>query len=272
MYGFGYRSGIYLLVHNQSTLPITLAGGINVKSRAETLVGVSRMLTKKYKRPYSNCISDLRPFSSYSSILFGYFKNLNVSYYDQDICKSLCYQDKLIKKCNCSGLRIASLNDTRYCQTDKEFKCQNSFDAQFSKMNNKEICDDVCRKECTKLTFALSNSLAHFPTDDYVYFSYNSIMEKLRPDNQNNKSVNSELIKNSLLRVIVNYDQLDLYKTSEIPKMDFFTLVCNTGGELSFFIGMSLVSLLEVIEISTELVLLFLRRIRGNRTNKIVPT
>jgi hypothetical protein len=56
---------------------------------------------KKMEYPYSNCIKDFTSFSSENKQIFEFFKDLKIDYYDQEICTSLCFQNKLIDSCGC---------------------------------------------------------------------------------------------------------------------------------------------------------------------------
>ncbi len=58
---YGYKTGIYLMVHNQSTLPFTLDSGINIPTGSETYVGVKRVFNKKVvDKRYSDCLTELK--------------------------------------------------------------------------------------------------------------------------------------------------------------------------------------------------------------------
>ena len=85
-------NGIYMVVHNASTNPLHLPEGINLATGFESYVSVSRTFTKRLSSPYSDCIDDLNPFSSYSSVLFGYMKSLDLTDYNQIFCYKMCFQ------------------------------------------------------------------------------------------------------------------------------------------------------------------------------------
>ncbi len=233
---FAYRSGIYLLVHNQSKPLLSLAGGIYVAPGLETYIAVSRTFITKQPAPYSNCLSDMKPFSSYSTTLFNYFTQFNVTKYEQELCINFCYQDKLIKQCGCASLIISTLNDTRYCENATEISCEQKFYTLHASSNPDNFCEDVCRPECESQKFDYSISLSKFPTEDYT-----SLLSDQRHK----------------LRFIVAYKDTTYTQVIETPALTFEKLLGDIGGQIDLFIGISFLSLLEVVELLVEMVMLY---------------
>jgi hypothetical protein len=233
---FSYRNGIYLLVHNQSRSLESLSGGIYLSPGSETYIAVSRTFFLKEQAPFSNCISTLKPFSAYSQTLFGYFAKINAINYDQQLCIDFCYQDKLILSCNCSSLIVQALNNTRYCESDDEVLCEQGFDSVFSSSNPDLFCEDVCRPECETLVFDTSISLSKFPTQDYI---------------------NAHPYQNVSLRFVLNYKDTTYTQISESPAVTFEFLLGDVGGQLNLFVGLSFLTLLEVMELAFEILIWF---------------
>jgi hypothetical protein len=226
-----------MLVHNQSKSVHNLNGGIYLAPYAETYVAVSRKYISKELPPYSNCLSDLEPFSNYSRKIFGYFNVLNARRYDQELCINLCYQDKLITSCNCSSLIIEALNGTRYCETDTEIACENIFDGSFTSSNPDIFCEDVCRPECESQVFDYSISFSKFPTQDYMNLNPNE----------------------TLLRFIVNYNDNTYTQVTESPATCVYYWAIS--ADKCTCIGISFLSFVEIFEFFFELGVLYYRSI-----------
>jgi hypothetical protein len=236
---------------------VTLDGGINIKAGAETYVGFTRKYTYKEPAPYSDCIEHLKPFSAYSRKLFGYFADMNIGQYNQSTCLKLCYQDKLIQSCNCASTIVNTVRNARYCQTNIENLCEYSFKHNFSMVSTDEYCENVCRIECKRQTFQLTNSLASYPTDIYTMFSLQIFLANQNPL----KLVQTDAIFNlnsvqflryvdmSMLRVVVNYDDLLYTAITESPAISSDQLIGSIGGHFGLFIGMSLLTFLELFEL-----------------------
>jgi hypothetical protein len=144
---FSTYQGIHLVVHNQTKSPYTIINsGINIKPRGKRYVGINRQITNKLNGSYSDCLTDLTPIKStlYSSTLFSYFNQLNVTYYDQKLCYNLCYQDKLIKKFGCADIIVPTINNADYCDTYETISCLQYFASAFRLSDINSFCENSC--------------------------------------------------------------------------------------------------------------------------------
>ena len=67
---YSYSSGIYLIVHNQSIVPVADETGIELATGLQTNVAVTRSFIRKLSRPYSNCIEELNEESGRICLLY----------------------------------------------------------------------------------------------------------------------------------------------------------------------------------------------------------
>jgi hypothetical protein len=255
---YAYRTGIYLLVNNHSTAPITLNGGISLKPGAETYVGVSRTFMKKLGKPYSNCIQDLTPFSDYSKVLFGYFADFNLSQYDQDICTSFCYQDKLINNCNCCSTLTKSIRNKKYCQTFDEMKCETDFEYYFGSSDTNQICENVCRAKCMSQKFTLASSMSSFPSKSYqkIWMSFLTAFGLNVSTSNYDDSTISEWASECVVRLIVNYDEQTFTEITEAPANPFDQFLVNIGGAIEFCLEVSLLTAVELFILAVEFLII----------------
>lgn len=61
---YTFKSGIRLIVHNQSYTPFPFENGIDVATGLQTNVAISRSFTNRLPYPYSNCIDELNEKTS----------------------------------------------------------------------------------------------------------------------------------------------------------------------------------------------------------------
>lgn len=243
-----------LYVHNQTTLSFTIDNFIYIPTGFETFVTISRTFKKKLSMPYSNCINELKPFSDYSRKIFAYFKQLKVNEYKQSFCYKLCYQDKLVAKCNCSDIEIPKIGKSQYCVGANQFLCEYHFKNTFSMSDLNNICDEACPPECNKILYDISATSATFPSLNYIkYVSRQSSEIGKFP---NDESELLEFARNSFLRFIINYNEFSYTSIEEMPEITFETLLANIGGQLGLFIGISLLSLIELLELFLHILLI----------------
>ena len=78
-------------------------------------------------------------------------------------------------------------------------------------------------------------------------------------------------VKQSIVNLNIFYDRLSFTEISEKPSFTFVDLVSNVGGTFGLFIGISLLSLLEMVEIIYEMLHQYLKT-RVNPTKRKVRT
>ena len=156
-------------MHNQSDQPFALKSGINIQTGTETYVNIKREYSNKLASPYSDCLVDLNSENEYAKVLFRYFAELNVTYYDQTFCYDVCYQDKLINKCGCLDVFTPTIRNSSYCANDSEVACLNQFDKFFSTTDLRSFCESACPEKCNTVKYILdASSKASFPTTYYL--------------------------------------------------------------------------------------------------------
>ncbi len=243
-----------MLIHNQTQLPFTSNKGVNIQAGTKTYVSVNREFKNKLSSPYSNCLRDLsNPPNSYAASLFSHFHSLNVNYYDQDFCFTLCFQDKLIHKCNCTDIIAPTILNISYCETVNELKCLNDFNDFFSKSDLNSFCENACPSQCQSIEYKLGLSTSSFPTLSYAKSIQDSHLNVNNFPSDINDTELIEFCNKGFLKVIVSYDNLYYTSVDEVPAMTLNDLLGNLGGQLGLFIGISFLSLVELIELIVTL-------------------
>ena len=84
------------------------------------------------------------------------------------------------------------------------------------------------------------------------------MLAKQRPilNRFNNKTPTYEQLKQSILFVNINYNQLSYTNIKENQKITFLNLATNIGGTMGLFLGISFISFFEIVIIIVELIVL----------------
>ena len=113
------------------------------------------------------------------------------------------------------------------------------------------LCDYACPQKCNTISYSTETTSKNgFPTLNYVNFLVNSddnIASKF--PNGTNDTVLMDFSRNGLLKIVVNYNHLYYKLMDESPTITANDLFGNVGGDLGLFIGMSLLSFVELIEL-----------------------
>jgi hypothetical protein len=125
------------------------------------------------------------------------------------------------------------------CLNKTQINCVNDVWFEFSL----EKCTE-CPLECETSIFPVSISSSDYLSDYYARFMYNHsnlLRSKL-------KQFDLSEIKKSIVSFTVYFSDLSFTNVTQVPKYELIDLITSVGGHLSLFIGISLLSFVEVIE------------------------
>lgn len=247
-------SELLIYIHNSTKTPASLFNkGYFVIAGSFYSFAIRRTYEQKLDAPYSSCLRDLSQFPGNQSLI-NYILNKNRTY-SQDECISLCQNVKYLeleKNCNCT---LNGLDDVFFATcykkiTDKVMKqCAIDFMTKFQK-NPVEICANYCPLECDTVNYEVSQFITPL-------LSSGQIKKPVYPLEQFNTYEN---VTKSFFSMNVYYEDLQYLSISKMPKLQVFDLFSSIGGLFGLFLGMSILSFLELIEIFFETFFIVLER------------
>ena len=238
-----YNSGLRIYIHNKSIIP-SLNEGVDIKKSEKTNIAISRTFISKYPSPFSEC-TDLSQINSY---FYKLIVSANRSYTQQE-CFYLCYQKEVIRNCGCYDLEYPKIDESPYCIDVAKVNCTLRVYLRFKNRQIDGECLSQCPLECDSQKYHLSLSTSSFP-DENFYHNFNRFL---------NISSYSEF-KEKFLSVSIYYPDLSYTKISESPKISTSSLVSNIGGTMGLYVGISLLSLVEIIELVIEIFLILIKK------------
>ena len=251
--------GLLLVAHNQTqtlTPTIQLINAINIPPGYDSYVSINREFHSKLPSPYSNCIIDLSTSQTFGTVLYNYMIASGISTYDQASCIRLCYQKVVQDTCRCYDPKYPKLeNMTIKClSATYQVPCiLNITQGIFLQRNDYiNICGFDCPIECNTIDYSQSISSAFYPSEHYVSVLANkSYLTKFNTSGSIANLQNS--VRNYLVKVTVNYNQLEYTYIQEQPSKEIFALVGEIGGNFGLFIGISILSVTEVLELLIDI-------------------
>lgn len=113
-----------------------------------------------------------------------------------------------------------------------------------------------CPLECNTVSYYLQTSRSRYPTTYYTSYlqKHTDIVTRFPPGT----TLNDNYIQKNTLVMNIYYVDLSVSNVVEMPSITFDYLMGNVGGYLGLFVGMSLLSLVEFIEITVNLILIWL--------------
>ena len=235
-YSSVFSEGLKVFVHNSSFEP-TAAEGISIDVSKATDVTVKRTFIKREPYPYSDCV-DLRDFESE---LLRVMAASNRTYRQED-CFDLCLQKVIVKNCSCYDLSYLKIDNSLPCLNQSQLSCAGKEYVLFRNRNIDEECVKNCPLECETMSFDVGLSSTTFPTK-FLYRIFDNIFYK---------NLSFEDIKSRGLQLNVYYPKLSYFKLTESRKTSTVDLLSNIGGTLGLYIGISFLSLVEIVELFLE--------------------
>ncbi|KAI3381099.1 hypothetical protein SNEBB_004927 [Seison nebaliae] len=263
-YVFDPFKGVKVVIHNQSDAIASNFRGIPLQSGRFSYIKLNRENTKLLDASDGgNCQED------YLLPLYGSYSSFS--------CQSNCYFERVENNCGCIAytdprMENSSINKPDYCSSLDSHIC-------LSKMKNlKPTENDFVNTKTCKMCSAPSCIEWRYSPQvtaidlDYNVISYYTTSEEIDCLNEKNASVvlpfnvdfwqpNLTLLKrhsdvcltrynwrNSILYFSVYYDELATLTTIQKPKRNIFDFLGALGGTMGLYTGMSIISLIEIIE------------------------
>jgi hypothetical protein len=213
-----------------------------------TSIALKREFKSTLPQPYSDCVVDQGKYNFFdtSSDLFNKIKSSPYDY-TQSFCLQQCMQQYLIEKCSCGFAPFWTKEIfPNVCDNSNQTKCTiyiylNDYIPNDISTN---YCLPKCPKECNSTQITATTTSYELIGNGYVgYIKGNAELSS----DFINTSITTETVRNSMVRVYVNYDSLSYTQSEETPQIDMISLIANIGGNLGLFLGVSLFSVWEIV-------------------------
>ena len=242
-------------LENSSYLNVHYLDGIRISPGMASFVSIDRTFKFVLSKPYSNCDLDLSATPTGTSYSEIFQKIYHSPYeYSQRMCFEQCIQQYLNEKCNCTDSSVVSLFEANECDIDDE--CIENFYGSEVNMSRfiQNNCRSPCPLECNSTEFQAHVTFSQLVGDSYVHFISNrsNLLAEFvtRP-------LNKDTARESIVQLNLFYNSLSYTVLSESPKMDLISLLAAIGGHMGLFLGISVLSLFELVEVLIEMVYLY---------------
>ena len=254
-------TGLSIYIHNKSMMPGFFDSSIFVEMGKQTNIGIKRTFSSNLPRPYSDCDDLNRLDASVTSDLYKFTVMTNRQTYRQSDCFNLCIQKYFNDNCQCYFTGIARIDSVLPpCILNPHQDCFFKYNFELTANINefKKRCADLCPLECHSVAYDMEVS-SLINVSKYVF---NLLMQNKTTFDYYSRLFNEtptyELYKESQLSLLIYYTTLQRTQITQAAKISFIDLISNLGGTIGIFLGMSIFSLIECVEICGQLLLIFL--------------
>ena len=272
--------GVRVVIHPPHTEPYPFTEGYDVPPGFSASFGIKPRRNIRIGPPHGNC-SDRNPFDP-SSVRYRLMS-----------CQKMCLQHYIIETCNCTdvGLPRFHKSEVPLCRSDADFpdscyensteeclhalldmhkriRCVRTTKAKISKNTTAmEACQ--CFPPCDEVAYDVSYSLSKWPASGYegdaayydVFgieefserFNKTETMGKFKLFNEYFSVENREQTMKNFARLNVYIADSNVVKTQESEDYTRNQLVSDIGGQLGLWVGISIITLTEVLELICDL-------------------
>jgi hypothetical protein len=242
---FSINHGLRVFIHNGSFLS-SGAQQTLVETGKTTNIELKKSFTYRQPSPYSQCQEPI-DFKSDVDELKGHYR--------QSDCVGLCLQRNIIQTCHCFYIFFAELTNASVhpCYERNEIECvSNNISTSISKLTEK--CLSQCPLECNFVQYELRSSSFTYPTRENFNFIQNESLSIKFENLTWEEYIHSHLTLN------IYFPSQEYTEIRETPKMLVLDLISNLGGVLGIFLGFSIFTMIEIIEVFIQIVVIFIRR------------
>ena len=241
---FNKYVGFIIKVSNSSYLDTK--DGVEIAAGFKTNIKVDRTFEKILPKPYSNCEVDVDSYMQINSYLVQLIANSTYEY-TQQLCFHLCFQKSVIDTCQCGNPNDYHFFDVEPC---KSLNCIKAVISEYMNYNIfQKNCLSSCPLQCNRTeykTFINTIQLVGEPSVDKIKKNSQLVADFVT------LPINADTAKESFARLYVFYDPLSYTISTDYPNMNRFSLIASIGGTFSLFLGVSAMSLFEIIAVLIE--------------------
>ncbi|UJR27553.1 hypothetical protein I4U23_008835 [Adineta vaga] len=247
-------SGVVAMIHDNTQLPQIDIAGINLAPGLKHKLGYRKKANYFLSAPYTDC-TDKIPLAM--KAMFDRYEGADYTY-SQSVCITLCTQAYIYQKCGCVSplewsARSIVLPDTdttmqaSVCSYADPCYPQAAIEISNSTEIRNEYCSG-CTQECTKIDFLVTPSSAKAPSTSYAYLSKAFAESNSAPLPSNwNTSWLTEVEQN-FVAIDVVCESIQIENYTQEASISAIDVLSNVGGHSGLWIGISFLSIMELVE------------------------
>ncbi|XP_075439642.1 epithelial sodium channel subunit alpha-like [Ascaphus truei] len=238
-------AGLRVVLHGQGKMPFPEDEGVNVPPGQESDIGVVKVHVKRLEEPYSSKCSNGENIKNYYADVYG-------TNYSREACMKSCAQTKMIKNCGCRMWEFPLGSDVPLCNISEPpvNHCVEMYEYKLSHDQLKCHCPLQCEEEIFELTLSASQ----WPSSVYL----DSFSKRL---SRSRGYQDAQSIRDNVIKVVVYYQQLNYELIEEVPSMQLVDLFSSIGGLMGLWIGVSVCTVAEILELILNLLTFIIRQI-----------
>ncbi|CAH1790195.1 unnamed protein product [Owenia fusiformis] len=283
-------TGIHVTIHSPQTMPFPTIEGFDVPPGYSTTIGLTPVARERLPEPYGVCTNQ------------EYIEGTQFKYSELG-CLAQCVQKEMMDQCGCITAYLPYPNDTQgmlYCGDLNLDNFLNPLGPNITLMDddfNSLECEDrlmmlgftdnmtercpLCLPACNAMKYEqtiaqalwpfnyvqgnfLTNTLVYGPDNNQTRRSF-KLFEDLLADwpAQMDYIINTGMVRQNFLRVNIYFKDFTVETTKQTVAYGLNNMVSDIGGTLGFYVGISVVTLCEFLNLFWMIICACLRRCKS---------
>lgn len=235
-------AGVRLMLHEQRSYPFIREEGVDAMSGTETSIGVLVDKLQRKGEPYSPCTvngSDVPVQNLYSSY--------NTTYSIQ-ACLHSCFQTQMIASCQCGHYLYPLPRGQAYCNSRDFPDWAPCYLALRMSEAQRETCIRMCKESCNDTQYKMTISMADWPSEASEDWVFHVLSQ------ERDQSTNVTLSRKGVVKLNIYFQEFNYRTIEESAANNIVWLLSNLGGQFGFWMGGSVLCLIEFAEIIIDFV------------------
>ncbi|XP_077980560.1 uncharacterized protein LOC144435805 [Glandiceps talaboti] len=242
---FSQESGVRVSVSPQDVMPFPEDIGITVSPGQATSIGLRKNDISRQGGNYGNCTSGDEYY-----IVNTEFK------YSVNLCVKECLQKNLIERCSCVTDILLDEDKCSYVNTTQQ-RCRQIVQGLFEDYE----LNCTCKNPCEETSYSTMVSSSIWPSERYESHLYGVLSEKSIKAAITLQDVDASRL--NLVRLKVFFEELNFQSIVQTPKYNMASLLSSIGGTLGLYIGLSIITIMEIIVFLCHSCIFCCRKITG---------
>ncbi|XP_070552311.1 acid-sensing ion channel 2-like [Ptychodera flava] len=230
-YNVGPESGVgfQLMLYPQGDVPLVTDLGFAIAVGEEVRIGVEVTRITNLAPPHGTC----------GEKHLSYYQR-----YSKNACRMECKTHFMVRSCGCKlfympgNATVCNLKESHICgqkALDAFVNAQSLYPHRGTVVNASSSCD--CPDPCSRVIYKPNLSHAKFPSDAYAEFLQYIIGLPL------------SYLSDNIAKVDIFFQELSINEVEQQKAYDIFGLLCDIGGALGLWLGGSVLTVMEIIDI-----------------------
>ncbi|XP_019631135.1 PREDICTED: uncharacterized protein LOC109475034 [Branchiostoma belcheri] len=260
---FGNKAGARVSIHPVNSTPFPDTDGVDIPPGMATSISVRSLVITRTPFPYGggDCTANVdETVSLYEGNKYSF-----------RLCENSCYQCQVMQNCSCTTdlIDLSKVEAIRKCNDRfrdapvpicdlANPRVQACVRSQWKRFESGEM-NCTCNQACRDDAYELSISSAVWPSRQFQPYILRDL-HMIQHLNRRNLPRSYEDVRDNLVRVEVYYEELNYQSISEEWNYKEEDFLSDLGGLLGLYIGISFITLCEIIDFLLDMIKLLMKK------------